>query len=626
MCGINGIHGLEGLSDPQAIVSEMNSKLAHRGPDAAGVFESGNTVLGHRRLSIIDTSADGNQPFHSQNGQLTIVYNGELYNYIELRKTLESSYTFRTQTDTEVILAAWEKWGKACVSKFNGMFAFAIHDKNSDELVLVRDRLGIKPLYIAQLGQHVVFSSEVRAILASGLIPRKLNRSALVDYLRYQTVQGPFTLIEGVQLVPAGSMVTLTDNELRTEVYWDMAAHSSGKAQGQNTEEIQKEIRDKLARSVELRMRADVPFGAFLSGGIDSSALVGLMSEVAERPVSTFSVTFEEDEFSEGKYAQMVADKFATNHHEICLKVEDFRDLIPDALKAMDHPSGDGPNTFVVSKVSKEAGITMALSGLGGDELFGGYAIFKQATNLLDYKWTSSFPKFMRRAGGNLLKKIKPSVASEKMAGILTEDYLDLEHAYPWSRLVLNDKRISSLLGQKNLPANAVHKHLLEVLEYGKPGFDLPYLSKVSLAEMQTYMQHVLLRDSDQMSMAHALEVRVPFLDHELVEYVLGIPDPIKFPHTPKKLLVESLGDLLPPEIVNRPKMGFTLPWAVWMKEDLRAFCEEKLKNLGEREFFQASEVQRLWQDFILGKHYITWSRVWHLVVLENWMEEHGIH
>jgi asparagine synthase (glutamine-hydrolysing) len=625
MCGINGIYGLEGIADPKAVVSEMNRCLAHRGPDAEGVFQKGNVAVGHRRLSIINTLEDGNQPFHSGDGQLSIVFNGELYNYIEIKAQLKDDYAFKTKTDTEVILAAYQKWGKNCLSKFNGMFAFALYDHQKEELVLVRDRLGIKPLYLAQIGDQLIFSSEIRALLASGLVPRKLNQDALVDYLRYQTVQGPFTLVEGVQLMPAGTMVTLSDNEMKTEVYWDLAANSSGKAQGQNTKEIQSEIREKLARSVELRMRADVPFGAFLSGGIDSSAIVGLMAEVSDNPVSTFSVTFDESEFSEARYAEIVAKKFNTKHHDIKLDVNDFRNMIPDALSAMDHPSGDGPNTYVVSKVTKASGITMALSGLGGDELFGGYAIFKQAATLLDYKWAGSFPKFMRKAGGNLLQTLKPSVATEKMTGILSEDYLDLEHAYPWSRLVLSDNWVSDITGRKVLPPNSVKEHLLKALEFGKAGFNLPYLSKVSLAEMDTYMQHVLLRDSDQMSMAHALEVRVPFLDHELVEYVIGIPDPIKHPHTPKKLLVDALGDLLPSEIVHRPKMGFTLPWAIWMKEHLRSFCEEKLTNLGQREVFNNDAIQRLWSHFLNGTKHISYSRIWHLVVLENWMEEHGI-
>ncbi|NNE56160.1 MAG: asparagine synthase (glutamine-hydrolyzing), partial [Flavobacteriales bacterium] len=597
--------------------------LAHRGPDSEGSYTDETIVLGHRRLSIIDTSPAGNQPFYSEDGNLVLVFNGEIYNYLELKAEL-SDTTFKTSCDTEVLLAAYRKWGIDCLGKLNGMFAFALWDKGAKELYLVRDRFGIKPLYVSRQGQHLVFSSEMRALLSSGLVPKTLDKDALVDYMRYQTVQTPATIIEGVEMLLPGHFVKVTDNETSHHSYWNATTDYSEAGEKMSTDEIQQEVYDRLKNSVKLRMRADVPFGAFLSGGIDSSAIVGLMSEVATQPVSTFSVTFEEDEFSEAPFSNMIAQKFATNHTEIKLSVNDFLNDLPNALAAMDHPSGDGPNTYVISKVTKSSGITMALSGLGGDELFAGYDVFKRILSLQSKRWVMSFPKGLRSAGTGLLKRIRPGTSSEKIHALLGQDYLDFEYVYPINRQLYLDSRIPKLLNRSSLPQNS-NKHWIEShLSYGSKGFDLPWLSKVSVAEMYTYMQNVLLRDSDQMSMAHALEVRVPFLDHELAEFVLGVTDNVKYPHSPKKLLVDSLGDLLPNEIVNRPKMGFTFPWAVWLENELKDFASDRLMNLARRDEFVHSTIEKLWNQFLARK--LPWSRIWPLIVLENWLTENGIH
>ena len=621
MCGINGVYGLEKLSDPQAIIQLMNDSVAHRGPDAEGVFTGDNVVLGHRRLSIIDTSSDGNQPFYSADGNLVMVFNGEIYNYLELKEQL-SDFTFKTASDTEVLLAAYTKWGISFLGRLNGMFALAIWDKRTRELFLARDRMGIKPLYIGRHESGIVFSSEIRAILGTGLIDRTINSEGLIDYLRYQTVHAPQTIVQGIEMMLPGHYISVTDNEITSNSYWSGYTHYSGLASGMDLKSIQSTIYEKLLNSVRLRMRADVPYGAFLSGGIDSSAIVGLMSQVSAHPVSTFSVTFEEDQFSEAPYSNMIAEKFATNHTEIKLSVNDFLKLLPSSLQAMDHPSGDGPNTYVVSKVTKESGITMALSGLGGDELFAGYDIFKRILSLQDKRWVMSFPKGFRNLATSALKTIKPGAASEKIAVILGQDYMDFEYVYPVNRQVLIDTEVKKMTGRPSLYPNSNHTWLAEALAYDTPGFNLPWLSKVSIAEIYTYMQNVLLRDSDQMSMAHALEVRVPFLDHELAEFVLGVTDEHKDPHTPKQLLVDSLGNLLPREIVNRPKMGFTFPWEVWMKNDLRDFSLDRLSALSKRDHFDQKVIDQMWKRFLDGK--LSWSRIWPLIVLENWLTDNA--
>jgi len=618
MCGINGIFGLEGLAQPEAIVKKMNGHLSHRGPDADGVFRAGNVVLGHRRLSIIDLSENANQPFHSADGRYTIVFNGEVYNFETIRKEL-GDYSFKTNCDTEVVLAAFILHGIDALKMFNGMFAFAVWDNQTGQLTIARDRMGIKPLYYHQSGQQIIFSSELRPILKSGVIQPKLSQKGLVDYLRYQTVHAPNTIIEGVHMLMPGRVLRITDNEVKEDVWWDMRLDYQ-KDTGLPKEKIKSKISDLLFESVSKRTIADVPYGAFLSGGIDSSAIVGMMSKMSDIQINTFSVVFDEAEFSEAVYARQIAKQFGTIHKEIPVTPADFLDLLPDALSAMDHPSGDGPNTYVVSKVTKEAGVTMALSGLGGDELFAGYDLFKRCVSLSDKKWLMSFPPYLRRPLGNIYKKIKPGISSDKIAATLNLDYLDLEYIYPLMRQVLLDDQISNVTGIADLPMNEVFR-ISSGIDFNHPGFEMPYLSRISYMEINSYMQNVLLRDSDQMSMAHALEIRVPFLDHNLVEFVLGIDDKTKYPSSPKRLLIESLDGLLPDNIVNRPKMGFTFPWAHWMKNELKDFCQGNINSMKDRSYIEGSNLDKLWNSFLKGDPRVSWSRLWYLIVLENWIK-----
>lgn len=633
MCGINGIFGLQDTGIARQKVAAMNNAMRHRGPDDEGIFAEEKITLGHRRLSIIDLSAAGHQPMQSYDGRYTIVYNGELYNYRELKFELQRvvsgsgqhSYFFQTNTDTEVIIAAYARWGSDCLKRFNGMFAFAIWDNQTKEMFIARDRLGIKPLYYFFTNGVFAFSSEIRSLLASGLIPKKIDGNSLADYLRYQTVHAPDTIIKGVKMLMPGHFVEIKNEKPVIKSYWSLTKNISDGSKGKSYEEVCKDVNSLLTKAVERRLVADVPFGAFLSGGIDSSAVVGLMSKVSSEQIKTFSVTFDESEFSEAKYAQLVADKFNTDHHEIRLKPSDFIDDLPNALKAMDHPSGDGPNTYIVSKATRAAGITMALSGLGGDELFAGYDVFKRAQELGKKAWLNAVPQFMRAAGGSMLQKAKPGVASEKIAELLKQDKVAFHTFYPLSRQVLMDKQIKEILNNQQLAANRVVEIIEPLTSQQLKTNNQQLISKTSIAEISTYMQNVLLRDTDQMSMASALEVRVPFIDYTLVEYVLGIPDKYKSTASPKKLLVDALGDLLPSEIVNRPKMGFTFPWKHWMKNELKTFCERKMVSLSQRNLFNEQGVMKLWSDFLDDHPRITWSRVWYLVVLENWLQENEI-
>lgn len=628
MCGINGIYGLASEQVKEKI-GRMNDAMRHRGPDDQGVFVKERIALGHRRLSIIDLSAAGHQPMASFDGRYQIVYNGELYNFRELKLELQrvvsgsgqQSYFFQTNTDTEVIIAAYARWGSDCLKRFNGMFAFAIWDTVKNELFIARDRLGIKPLYYFYTAGVLGFSSEIRSLLAAEIIPKKLDADALVDYMRYQTVHAPSTIVKGVKMLLPGHFLELKEEKLVIKKYWDLNDSIKRDADNKTYEAVCADVNNLLTKAVERRLIADVPFGAFLSGGIDSSAIVGLMSKVSSDRIKTFTVTFDESEFSEAKYANLIAKKFNTDHHELKLNPSDFLAELPHALKSMDHPSGDGPNSYVVSKATKNAGITMALSGLGGDELFAGYDVFNRASSLNRKGWINLFPQFSRSLGGTILSKVKPGIASEKIAELLKQPKVGFHSFYPLSRQVLSDKKIMELLRTSELPANKVAAFLEQ--QTAQPANH--NLAEVSIAEISTYMQNVLLRDTDQMSMAHALEVRVPFIDYTLVEYVLGIPDKYKGMITPKKLLVDSLGDLLPSEIVNRPKMGFTFPWKNWMKMELKSFCEQRMKSLSLRKEFEKEAVLKLWTGFLADDPRISWSRVWHLVVLENWLQENGI-
>lgn len=622
MCGINGVYQFSGRTVSDDVILKMNDALKHRGPDANGVVQDEFVQLGHQRLSILDLDARANQPFQSEDGKHLLVFNGEIYNFNEIRSKL-TNYNFKTDGDTEVVLAAYLEWGENCLRMFNGMFAFAIWSRDEKKMFLARDRMGIKPLYYVLTDQEIIFSSSVKSILSSGLIDRKIRKESVSDYLRFQTVHAPYTLIEGIFQMLPGQQLTISDeNGIQYKKYWSTT--TDFKRFKGNREEAQELVKNELTKSVERRLVSDVPFGAFLSGGIDSSIIVGLMSKLREQPIDTFSINFEEDEFSEAKYSQMMADRYQTNHHPITLSANEFKELIPEALSFMDHPSGDGPNTYVVSKKTKEQGVKMALSGLGGDELFGGYSVFNQIPQLQQKKWLMSFPVYGRKPFANLYHALKGTVASSKIKAILKQEYSDTEFIYQFYRQVLMDDQVNKLI-KGNLPKNKVFEIGHELIGYGTNGWQLPPLSRISAIEMETYMQNVLLRDSDQMSMGVALELRVPFLDHEFVEQILGIPDHLKRPTTPKKLLVDAFKDMLPEDVYNREKMGFVLPYEHWMKNELHDFCQERLEQLHEITFMNGEGVMKLWRQFKSGHKRVTWSRIWPLVVLGDWIKRNEI-
>ena len=625
MCGISGLFSAHYSPDKQReMVATMNRCMAHRGPDNDGHFQHGQACLGHRRLSIIDLSAEGNQPFFEPSGRYVLVYNGELYNYKELKLELQRAphgssstpYFFKTNSDTEVLMAAYLRWGKDCLQYLQGMFAFAIYDKHNGELFLVRDRFGVKPVYYYFGKEGLVFASELRPLLKSGFTKFTLHQEAMSEYFMYQTIHAPNTIVKQIQLLEPGHYLTLRDGEL-TKTSWYRFKIGSNKEE--TYEATCRRVYELLYAAVAKRLNADVPFGAFLSGGIDSSAVVALMSQASTERVRTFNIAFDESEFSESHYARLIAKKFNTVHEEIVLSPNYFLESLPDALAAIDHPGGDGPNTYIVSRAARKAGITMALSGVGGDELFAGYNVFKRMHQLASKSWIGSVPPYLRKVIAGGYSALRSDIHAGRKADLLALSKIDFENTYPLNRALFSDKVLRSLVNDSNY-----QKRLSAIMDTVPQAND-HLLSAVSVAEYKTYLQNVLLRDADQMSMAVSLEVREPFLDHQLVEYVLNVSDAWKYPHTPKKLLTDSMGDLMPSEIIHRPKMGFTLPWEHWMKKELHSFCEENLQALSKLPFANAKGIGQVWKNFELGKNGINSGRIWHMVALADWIKKNQI-
>ncbi len=617
MCGIAGLVSSVDRDRSVAAIGHMTNALTHRGPDASGQFVEEGVALGHTRLKIIDLTEAAAQPFHSPDGRYTMVFNGEIYNYRSIAKEL-GQVSLKSDSDTEVLLHAFMKWGKDCLHRLNGMFALAIWDKETKELFVARDRLGIKPLYYWQDGDTFVFASEIRSLLASDLISKKVDRSALIEYLTYHTVHAPRTLVSGVRMLLPGHAGVLTEKMFHITQYWDPVENRD--QHDYSKQEAQKRIKRLLKESVERRLVADVPVGAFLSGGIDSSALVGLMTEVSTDPVHTFSVVFDEEEFSEKKYADIVAKKFKTEHKTINLESNDLLHSLPNILSSIDHPSVDGPNTYMVSQATKAAGITVAISGLGGDELFAGYPVFTQLPKFMRSPIMHT-PKMLREFSAWLGGGLVSSMKAKKALRLLREDR-SLAALYPEFRKVDRQEEVSVILNDE-LKQRDLRLELLQRTSTLLSDNEL--LSAISNAEIKTYMQNVLLRDADQMSMAHALEIRVPFLDHELVELAIGLGDDFKEPAFPKSSLVGSLEGMLPDEIVHRKKMGFTFPWAVWLKQDLKELCSQNINSLASKEAFSGQELERFWTGFLAGKSHCSWTQVWSLVVLNTWIQENEL-
>ena len=602
-------------------IQQMNSKIKHRGPDGEGKFVNRHVGLGHRRLSIIDLTEAGSQPMYSADGRFVIVFNGEIYNYKELKKELQEDYPFKTHSDTEVILASFARWGIACVSKLVGMFAFTIYDQEAQKIFVVRDRLGKKPLYYFSKDSFLAFASELRSLLSLKEVSPTVGMGELASFLQYQTIFAPKTIIKDIKVFPAGHYAFVAvDDILRGgdfssyfRPYWSLDDCRENKSA--SYEETKTGVRDLLFQAVERRLVADVDFGAFLSGGIDSGIIVGAMAQLCSSPVNTFNVYFNEKQFDEDAYASLIASQYKTRHHKILVTPQDLPEYVQEGLDMMDFPSGDGINTYVVSKATRAQGIKMALTGLGGDELFAGYPSFTRISKLHQYKSLWNLPLPVRQGLSYLLIPPVSLPVRQKFKQLAGLSSFDLDKIYLLTREVLSGEALADLI-----PGHKVKGRT----ETAKEKINKDYLlSSVSRKEIKYYLENILLRDSDQFSMATGLELRVPFMDHDLVEYVLGVPDKFKYPVTPKKLLTDAFQDLIPSAIINRSKMGFVFPWDKWLKKELLATSEEAIQNLSDLSVFNADHVQALWNSFLKGE--VNFSRVWPLIVIGHWLKKNNV-
>src|SRR5215213_1824871 len=615
MCSISGILNL-GPSSRDA-VERMNNAQKHRGPDDCGIASCGGVQLGNTRLAIIDTSAAAHQPMNDPQTGNWITYNGETYNFKDLRRELdEDSGPWSSNTDTEVVLRAYGKWGIDAFRKLRGMFALAIWDQQKRTLLLARDPLGIKPLYY-YAGQHqFLFASELRALLASGLVPRKLSAAGVDSYLANGSVEAPLTIIEGIkQLLPGRCLHVKANDAGHFELQDVEFAIPTRETVAGNRDDAVARLRSELEESVRLHLVSDVPLGVFLSGGMDSSALVALMSRITDQRPKTFSIVFDEAAYSEAPFSRAVAERFNTDHSEIRLSEDRLLEILPSAIASIDQPTMDGINTFVVSDAVKREGITVALSGLGGDELFAGYPSFRRALRF--GAMSQATKRVLRVATGVGKRAFNGSVQRQKFRELMSSEG-GPEDVYRISRQLFSVDGVRAITGHEvsNYSSNG-HRH------------DSDVINAISRLEIRGYMTNTLLRDTDAMSMAHSLEVRVPFVDVKVVDYVLSLPGKWKLGSAgPKPLLADTMSDLLPRELMSRPKMGFTLPFEKWMHGSLRSDIAAVLQDDSRLSVagLNAELVGKVWRKFLEKPRAVGWSRPWAIYVLVKWCEVNDIH
>ncbi len=624
MCGIFG-YVLDRSAGPPPSLERAIDCLRHRGPEGEGTFLDALSEpvcgLAHSRLAIIDLTEGGRQPMSTADGRFTVVNNGEIYNYREIRKELEASGTrVRTDSDTEAILHVYARWGKAGLDRLRGMFAFAIWDARERSLFVARDRLGVKPLYVARTPGGVIFASELRAILSTGLVAPKIDARALEGYLAFGSTREPATIVRGVELLPSGGYAELRDGRWSEGLYWTPPLGADRKV---SREDAIAETRSLLQESISLRLIADVPVSVFLSGGIDSSAILALASMESKQPLHAFTIALEESSLDETAHARAVASHFGAEHHVVVLAAERIAGDIDDAMAALDQPSADGVNTYFVAKAVKAAGFPVALSGIGGDELFAGYPKFRTFRNVMRLRpLLAGAPSWIPGGSSSLLRGALPERLS-----LRTRQALDLLATrgdpfgvYSVFRRMFSASEIEALLGRvsgEGQQANALDRDIA-----GWARTDEQAVTAYSLFELTSYLRNTLLRDTDIMSMAHALEVREPLLDHRLVERLLAYPDSFKLARGVNKPLLVGAVPELPAPTVQRTKMGFTLPFDAWLRGPLREWAEGKLAS-AEAVGLRAAAVQAVWQAFLEGR--LSFSRVWALVALVDWCNRHGV-
>jgi len=606
MCGIAGVFRSSGgtTAADRVAVERMATAETHRGPDDGGLFQDARVVLGHRRLSIIDLSPTGHQPMSNEDGTVWVTYNGEIYNYAELAAQL-GGHRFRSRSDTEVLLHGYEEWGiEGLLARLRGMFSFAIYDGRTApaRCLLARDRLGIKPLYYVPGQASLAFASEVKALVGSGVVPNQKNPEALTGLLLLGSVPAPATGIRGVQCLLPGHYLVGDSGGIAIHKYWAADAAPQGEPDA---------LAGGLEDSVVRHLVSDVPVGVFLSGGVDSAALVALASR-SQPSLATLTVVFDETECSEGTEARHIARSFHTDHREVRVTSQDFMDAVPNVLRVMDQPTNDGVNTYFVSRAARQAGLKVVLSGLGGDEVFGGYK---------HHHWLARYGNSIRRFSA------LPAVLRKTMLATAAA-YGRVRGRENWMRLASLENRVSDeglYLALRGFFAPQQVRALLDVgerevrlaAEEYLGAFRPPSANDVATAavfrhlEMQRYLHDQLLRDTDVFSMAHSIEVRVPYLDHRVVECAATLPSlPQTNGNGNKPLLTRAVDEPAVFEAARRGKRGFVFPFAKWMKLHSHDLREMALAGgcLNRR------AIGRLWNEFDHGR--LHWSRAWMLAVL----------
>jgi asparagine synthase (glutamine-hydrolysing) len=594
MCGIVGIVAPEPLDE--ASLSSMRDALIHRGPDDSGIWISRDRSVGlsHRRLSVIDTSCAGRNPMAWDRGRLQITYNGEIYNYTDLRDELEASgYLFRSNTDTEVVLAAYDCWGVDCLQKFVGMFAFGLWDAGRNQLFLARDRLGQKPLYYSEYSGRLAFASELKALIADAKFPRAIDPDAMFMYLRYGYVPAPRTIFGHASKLAPAHYAIWKDGRLEVTRYWDPVTIAARPRSAVNEADAARQLEELLRDSVRRQMTSDVPLGAFLSGGIDSSLIVALMQEQSAKPVQTFTIRFENPEFNEADHARAVADYLGTDHFEETCSAAQMIETIGKLPEVFDEPFADASAipTYLVSRVARHE-VTVALSGDGGDELFFGYERYRNYAT----RWAQ--------------------IAAPRVSHGALETLLDTEMQYyaHW-HVSWQDPEIAVMLGHRGQRSTAHETARRDLQQFTA-------LERPPLLDLLTYLPDQILTKVDRASMALSLEARAPFLDHRVVEFALTLPLEQKWRGGESKwLLRQLLHQRVPRDLVDRPKMGFSVPLAELFRGGLREQIENAFAGpLLEDLHICPDPARAAWQDFLAGNNDSV-DRIWTLFALTYWAE-----
>ncbi|MBU6204966.1 MAG: asparagine synthase (glutamine-hydrolyzing) [Bacteroidetes bacterium] len=611
MCGIAG-HYCNYHVD-QSVIKRMTDAIAHRGPDAEGFYYNDHVALGHRRLSIIDLSSAANQPMHSTDGRWIIVFNGEVYNYSEVATSL--NLILRTHSDTEVILESFVQLGIDAISKWNGMFAIALYDTVRSRLYLIRDRLGVKPLYYYFVNGDLYFASELKSLTSCSVVQKNLsiNYSAIRSFLQLGYIPGPATIYNEIHKLPAGSYAEFDGQTFHITPYWS-AEEQFYPTTITNEDDALLKLEELLTSSVKYRMIADVPYGSFLSGGIDSSLITALSQRLSDKPIKTFSIAFNESRFNEAQYARAVASHLRTDHHEFTVTESEALDLVETMLDAYDEPYADssGIPTMLVSKLARQK-VTMVLSGDGGDELFMGYGAYQWADRL-----SQSYIKLAHNPIAQLLK-----LGNERMqraSHVFDFDNANTlpEHIFSQEQYLFSNKELNRLLKFHNNPI-ALNYRSVKSRQLSPSGLQ-------SFFDLKYYLCDDLLTKVDIASMQYALEVRVPLLDYRVVEFALNLDDSLKRrPGITKYLLKQVLYKYVPQHIFDRPKWGFSIPLAKWLQGDLMYLIKEHLsdENLNKFNLVNPLVAAHYRDAFLAGKSYY-YNRVWSLMILHRWMGKHS--